>query len=259
MRGKRGEASTISRRSGSAAARFISVAVPPACSERLHQPRRRAGAAAVAITRGACSSSSGAKRRKSAGAKLMFGAGVAQRPLDRAEEAGEVVDVGVVEELGADQQQRAVDAQVLPVVALAERLQQRGGLAGAQRDAEGVGRLATAPPPPRSLSVSAIGPDPIRCWRSSASRHAAGAAAPRPISASSRLSPCGTENSPASTTTRSEPRVSKPPGFEVTRAPSASSCSPSWASSGASAASSARRCSRCRRTGRASRASSAGT
>ncbi len=46
--------------------------VPPACSESEHQPSASGGAAAVAITRGACSSRSGAKRRKSAAAKLMF-------------------------------------------------------------------------------------------------------------------------------------------------------------------------------------------
>ena len=72
MCGKRSEASTISSRSGSAPARCSSADVAPACSERLHQPSASGGAAAVAITRGACSSSSGAKRRKSAGAKLML-------------------------------------------------------------------------------------------------------------------------------------------------------------------------------------------
>ena len=73
----------------------------------------------VAITRGLCSSSSGAKRRKSAGAKLMFAPLVSERTLERAEEPREVVDTGVVEELGPDQQEGAVDPEVLPVVALA--------------------------------------------------------------------------------------------------------------------------------------------
>ena len=42
---------------------------------------------------------------------------------------------------GADQQQGAVDAKVLPVVALAQRREKRRRLAGAERHPEGVGRL----------------------------------------------------------------------------------------------------------------------
>jgi hypothetical protein len=49
------------------------------------------------------------------------------------------VHVLVVEELGADSQQRAVDLQVLPVVALAERRHEGGRLAGREWDPERVG------------------------------------------------------------------------------------------------------------------------
>ncbi len=86
------------------------------------------------------------------GREADVGARVAQHALDRAEEAGEVVDVGVVEELGADREQCSVDAQLLPVGALAERRQQRPRLSGRQRHAEGVvnadslGRLLGAHP-----------------------------------------------------------------------------------------------------------------
>ncbi len=63
---------------------------------------------------------------------------VAKRSLERAEEAGEVVNVLVVEELGADAEERAVDLEVLPVVALAERRHEVRRLAGGERDAERV-------------------------------------------------------------------------------------------------------------------------
>ena len=43
-----------------------------------------------------------------------------RRSLDRAEESREVVHLRVVEELGADQQQRPVDPEFLPIVAPAE-------------------------------------------------------------------------------------------------------------------------------------------
>ena len=138
----------------------ISAAVPPACSERLHQPSASGGAAAVAITRGACSSSSGAKRRKSAGSEADVRAGVAQDALDRAEEAREVVDVGVVEELGADQEQGAVDAQVLPVVALAERLQQRRRLARARAGCRACRSRSTRAAASSTLSLSRHRPGP---------------------------------------------------------------------------------------------------
>ena len=66
---------------------------------------------------------------------------VAQHPLERAEEPGQVVHVRVVEDVAADREQRAVDAQVLPVVAPAERLEELRRLPGAERDSERVGRL----------------------------------------------------------------------------------------------------------------------
>ena len=69
------------------------------------------------------------------------GAGVAQRALDRAEEAGEVVDVRMLEGLRPGEQQGAVDPQLRPIVALAERRHERRRLAGAERDPERVRRL----------------------------------------------------------------------------------------------------------------------
>lgn len=68
-------------------------------------------------------------------------AAVAQGALDRAPEARQVVDVGVLVGLAPDGQQRAVEAQVLPVIAPAERLQERRGLAGAQAEPDRVGHL----------------------------------------------------------------------------------------------------------------------
>ena len=52
--------------------RQLSPTNAPACSDRLQHPSASGGAAAIAITCGLCRSSSGAKRRKSAGAKLML-------------------------------------------------------------------------------------------------------------------------------------------------------------------------------------------
>jgi len=66
------------------------------------------------------------------------GSGVAERPLEGPVEAGEQVDPGAAEELGPDSEQRAVDAQVLPVVALAERRQEARRLPRPERQAEGV-------------------------------------------------------------------------------------------------------------------------
>jgi hypothetical protein len=51
------------------------------------------------------------------------------------------VDVRVFEDRAVDEQQGAVDPQLLPVVALAERLEEGRGLAGAERDPERVAGL----------------------------------------------------------------------------------------------------------------------
>ena len=67
------------------------------------------------------------------------GAGVPQRPLERAEEARQVVHAGPREQFGADREQRAVDAQIRPVLALAERAQERRRLAGPERHPQRVG------------------------------------------------------------------------------------------------------------------------
>ena len=66
-------------------------------------------------------------------------AGVAQHPLERPEEPRQVVHIRVVEDVAAHREQGAVDAQVLPVVALAERLEELGRLPGPKRDSERVG------------------------------------------------------------------------------------------------------------------------
>ncbi len=66
-------------------------------------------------------------------------AAVAQRPLDRPEEAREVVHVRVLEDLAEHREQRAVDAQVDPVVTARERLHKGRRLPRAERDAQRVG------------------------------------------------------------------------------------------------------------------------
>ena len=86
---------------------------------------------------------------------------VAQRALDRAVEAREVVHAGMLEDLRVDEQQRAVDAQLLPVVALAQRVEQRPRLARSQRDADACRGPRPGPRPRRGSAVSAIaGPYP---------------------------------------------------------------------------------------------------
>ena len=141
--GSRGETSTTSSRSGSAPARCssrqraagVQREAAPAVGvgrrgDRGHHPRRAAARAAAS------------KRRKSAGAKLMLAPWSRSSRSIGPKKPRQVVDVRVVEHLAYQaSEQRAVDAQVLPVVALAERLQERGRLAGAERDPERVGRL----------------------------------------------------------------------------------------------------------------------
>jgi hypothetical protein len=68
------------------------------------------------------------------------GAGVAEGALDRAEEARQVVDAGMGEQLGAHGQQGSVHPQLLPVAALAQGAEQRRRLARAERQAQRVGR-----------------------------------------------------------------------------------------------------------------------
>ena len=55
---------------------------------------------------------------------------VAQHPLERAEEPGQVVHIRVVEEVAAHGQQRPVDPQVLPVVAPPSAWRNSGGWPG---------------------------------------------------------------------------------------------------------------------------------
>ena len=66
------------------------------------------------------------------------GAAVSQRPLERTEEARQVRDAGPGEQLGEDREQRTVDTQICPVLALAERAQEGRRLAGAERHAQRV-------------------------------------------------------------------------------------------------------------------------
>ena len=63
---------------------------------------------------------------------------IPQRPLERTVEAGKVMDAGTREQFGADREQRTVDAQIRPVLALAERTQERGGLAGPEWHSQSV-------------------------------------------------------------------------------------------------------------------------
>ena len=85
-------ASTIEQPVGIGAGAPSSATVPPACSERLHQPSASGGAAAVAITRGACSSRTGREPPEVGGERRRCWRRVAERPLERPVEAGEVVD-----------------------------------------------------------------------------------------------------------------------------------------------------------------------
>ena len=132
------DTSTMSSRSGSAPARRNSPIVPPACSDREHQPSASGGVATVVITRGACRFEQRPEAPEVRGRELDVGAGCQQRPLERTEEARQVVHAGPREQFGADREQRAVHPKVGPVLALAERTQERGRLAGAERDAQRV-------------------------------------------------------------------------------------------------------------------------
>ena len=145
--GSASETSTISSRSGSSAARFISATVPPACRERLHQPFVVGGGGGGDHDPRRLLLEERREAAEVGGGEADVRARVAQGPLERAEEAGQVVDAGMVEELGADQQQRAVDPQLLPVGPLAERLQQRRRLPRPERDAQRVARARSGRPP----------------------------------------------------------------------------------------------------------------
>ncbi len=66
------------------------------------------------------------------------GSGIPKRTLERSEEARRVVDVRSREQFGTDREQRAVDAQIRPVIALAKHAQERGRLSWAERHPQGV-------------------------------------------------------------------------------------------------------------------------
>jgi hypothetical protein len=73
------------------------------------------------------------------GRELDVGTHVPQRPLERTVEARQVVHTGSREQFGADREQRAVHAQIHPVLALAEGAHERRRLAGAERHPQPVG------------------------------------------------------------------------------------------------------------------------
>ena len=129
VRGKRSETSTTSARSGSrprrGAARPI---VPPACSDSEHQPSRvgrRGGRRhdARRLRARAAARSGGSPPA----AKLDVRARVAQRALDRAEEARQVVDPRCGRARVPTASSAPSTAQVLPVVALASARRNAGG------------------------------------------------------------------------------------------------------------------------------------
>jgi hypothetical protein len=72
------------------------------------------------------------------GGELDVGARIPQRPLEWTVETGEVVHAGTREQFGTDREQRAVDAKIRPVLALAERTQERGRLTGPQGHSQSV-------------------------------------------------------------------------------------------------------------------------
>ncbi len=153
VRGNSSETSTISSRSGSSADAEQLLEVLPACSERLHQPSRVRRRGGRRHHPGRLLLEHRLEAAEVGGGEADVGALVAQHALDRAVEARQVVDVRVVEERGEDEQQGRPDPQLLPVVPLAERLEQRRRLAGSERHREGVlgleqpGGLFRAHPP----------------------------------------------------------------------------------------------------------------
>ena len=72
------------------------------------------------------------------GHELDAGAAVDEHPLGRPEEAADVADSGPAEQGVEVEQQRTEDVEVLPVVALPQRVQERRRVAGTERDPEGV-------------------------------------------------------------------------------------------------------------------------
>ncbi len=78
------------------------------------------------------------------GREIDVGAGGPQRPLERTEETRQVMHARPREQFSKNREQRTVDAQICPVLALAERTQKRRRLAGAERHPQGVdGRQAS--------------------------------------------------------------------------------------------------------------------
>ena len=94
--------------------------------DRAHHPR------ALALVEGGEAAEVG-------GGEADLGAGVAEGPLERTVEAGEQMDARAGEQLGPDAEQGAVDAEVGPVVALAEGVEEARRLPGAERQPERVG------------------------------------------------------------------------------------------------------------------------
>ena len=119
-------------RSGSATARCSSRPVAPAVQRQAHpavgvgrRRRRRHDAARDGTAR-----RSGEKRRKSDGTNSTLAPESRQEPLGRPEEAGEEAHAGLGEQRVEVDQQRAEHLELLEVVALAERVQERPGWPG---------------------------------------------------------------------------------------------------------------------------------
>ena len=135
MRGAFGLISTIRMRSGSAAACML--------GDRRTRVQREAhapvgvGGSGDRHDPGVETLESGMKRRKSAGMNST-GLPSRQEPLGGPEEAAQVAHAGLGEHRVEVEQQRAEDGQVLAVVAVAEGVEERRGLTGAERDAERV-------------------------------------------------------------------------------------------------------------------------
>ena len=75
------------------------------------------------------------------GCESDVGACVPQRPFERTEEARQVMHARPREQFGKNREQRTVDAQICPVLALTQRAQERRRLAGPKRHPQRVGRL----------------------------------------------------------------------------------------------------------------------
>ena len=138
VRGKCGDASAMTMRSGSAMTRCSSCQAAPECSDRLIQPSASGAETAAAIDAGVELLDDGREAPEVRRDELDVGARVAQEPFGRAVEAGEQADAGLREQRVEVGEQRAEHLELLEVVALAERVQEGAGLARSERDRQAV-------------------------------------------------------------------------------------------------------------------------